>query len=156
MPQLAMRIYAWARYHAVVTLAHVQTLSTTLLSWRHVKKDTRPSPTFPYCKRQKAGWGLGTRLVQWRAARWMSGQWDPVARKWSKSHDEICHKLHMPTLQQRGLFLVSCQVYKLIHKLDCIPFSKYLGFTRTACTRSHNLTLLGSQSRTNVFRYPFL
>ena len=22
-----------------------------------------------------------------------------------------------------------------LHKLDCIPFSKYLGFTRAACTR---------------------
>ena len=69
----------------------------------------------------------------------MSGQWDPVARKWSKSYDEICHELHMPTLQQKRLFLIFCKVYKLIHKLDCIPFSKYVGFTRAVCTRSHNL-----------------
>ena len=51
--------------------------------------------------------------VQRRAARRMSGQWDPVARRWSKSY-EVCHKLHMPTLQQRRLFLIPCQVYKPI------------------------------------------
>ena len=28
----------------------------------HVRKCTRPSPAFPYCKRRKAGRGLGTRL----------------------------------------------------------------------------------------------
>ena len=28
----------------------------------HVRKDTRPSPALPYCKRRKAGRGLGTRL----------------------------------------------------------------------------------------------
>ena len=28
----------------------------------HVRKDTRPSPAFPYCKLWKAGRGLGTRL----------------------------------------------------------------------------------------------
>ena len=28
----------------------------------HVRKDTRPSPALPYWKRQKAGWGLDTRL----------------------------------------------------------------------------------------------
>ena len=28
----------------------------------HMRKDTRPSPAFAYCKRQKAGRGLGTRL----------------------------------------------------------------------------------------------
>ena len=33
--------------------------------------------------------------------------------------------------------------------------SKYVGFTRAAHTRSHNLTLLGCQFRTNVFRYSF-
>ena len=37
--------------------------------------------------------------VQWRAARWMSGQWDPVARKWSKSYDATCQEFHMPILQ---------------------------------------------------------
>ena len=29
----------------------------------HVRKDTRPSPALPYCKRRKAGRGLGTRLI---------------------------------------------------------------------------------------------
>ena len=61
-----MRIYAWARYHAVVTPIHVQSNPFTTLFYpdvTHVRKDTRPSPAFPYCKRRKAGWGLGTRLI---------------------------------------------------------------------------------------------
>ncbi len=66
--------------------------------------------------------------VQRRATRWIDGRWDPVSKKWSKSY-EICHELHMPTLHRRRLFLICCQVYKPIHKLNCIPFSKYLGFT---------------------------
>jgi len=60
-----MRIYAWARYHAVVTLAHVQSnpfYHPFYPNITHVRKDTRPSPAFPYCKRRKAGRGLGTRL----------------------------------------------------------------------------------------------
>ena len=28
----------------------------------HVSKRYQALPTFPYCKRQKAGWGLGTRV----------------------------------------------------------------------------------------------
>ena len=30
----------------------------------HVRKDTRPSPTFPYCKRRKTGQGLGMGLYR--------------------------------------------------------------------------------------------
>ena len=66
--ELAMRIYAWARYHAVVTLAHVQSnpfYHPFYPDVTHVRKDTRPSPAFNflYCKRWKAGRGLGTRLI---------------------------------------------------------------------------------------------
>ena len=60
-----MCIYAWARYHAVVTLAHAQLnpfYHPFYPDIPHVRKDTRPSPAFPYCKQRKAGWGLGTRL----------------------------------------------------------------------------------------------
>ncbi len=52
--------------------------------------------------------------VQRRAARWIDGRWDPVSKKWSKSYEEICHELHMPTLHRRRLFLICCQVYKPI------------------------------------------
>ena len=49
----------------LVALAHVQLKPFYRLSTRdvtHVRKCTRPSPAFPYCKRRKAGRGLGTRL----------------------------------------------------------------------------------------------
>ena len=38
-------------------------LSTLYIT--HVINYSRPSTTFPYCKRRKAGWGLGTRLVHY-------------------------------------------------------------------------------------------
>ena len=50
----------------LVVLAHVQLKPFYRLSTRdvtHVRKCTRPSPAFPYCKRRKAGRGLGTRLA---------------------------------------------------------------------------------------------
>jgi len=62
-----MRIYAWARYHAVVTLDHVQSnpfYHPFYPDVTHVKNDTRPSPPFPYCKRWKDGRGLGTWLLR--------------------------------------------------------------------------------------------
>ncbi len=103
-------------------------------------------PHFEYCAPVRSSHQIKDseklEKVQRRAARWIDGRWDPVPKKWSKSY-EICHKLHMPTLHRRRLFLIRCQVYNLIHKLDFIPFSKYLGFTRSSCTRFHNLTLLG-------------
>ena len=64
--ELAMRIYAWARYHAVVTLSHVQSnpfCHPFYPDVTHVKKDTRPSPALPYRMRRKVGRGLGTRLA---------------------------------------------------------------------------------------------
>ena len=60
-----MHIYVWARYHAVVTLAHIQSnpfYHPFYPDVTHMRKDTRPSPAFLYSKRRKAGRGLGTRL----------------------------------------------------------------------------------------------
>ena len=57
-----MCIYAWARYHAVVTLAHIQSNPFYHPDVTHVRKDTRPSPALPYRMRRKARLGLGTRL----------------------------------------------------------------------------------------------
>ena len=46
----------------LVVLAHVQLKPFYRLSTHdvtHVRKCTRPSPAFPYCKRREAGWGPG-------------------------------------------------------------------------------------------------
>ena len=46
----------------LIMFAHVQLKSFYCLSIRdvtHVRKCTRPSPAFPYCKRQEAGQGPG-------------------------------------------------------------------------------------------------
>ena len=53
------QLHAWAPRRS--TYAQ---LSSSLYPYvTHVIYYTRPSPAFPYCKRWKAGWGLGTRLV---------------------------------------------------------------------------------------------
>ena len=44
------------------SLLVVQNFAIFRLRHTHVRKDTRLSTAFPYCKRQKAGRGLGTRL----------------------------------------------------------------------------------------------
>ena len=51
----------------LVMLAHVQLKPFYRLSTRditHVRKCTRPSPAFPYCKRRKAGRGPGNEATQ--------------------------------------------------------------------------------------------
>ena len=83
--------------------------------------------------------------------RWIGATWDPQSMKWSKSYMKTCDELHWPTLQLRRQFLICCQVYKIIHKLECIDFSDYLNFTRASCTRSHNLTLFCGQSTNKCF-----
>ena len=50
------------------------------------------------------------------------------------------------------LFL--CQVYKIVHNLDCIPFNSYFTFN-TNGTRSHQLSLVCPLARINSFRYSF-
>ena len=60
-----MRIYAWARYHAVVTLAHVQSNPFYRPFYHdvtHVRKIPGPLPLFRTASERKAGRGLGTRL----------------------------------------------------------------------------------------------
>ena len=42
---VAMRIYAWAHYHAVVISP---TFNPFYPDVTHVRKDTRPSPAFPW------------------------------------------------------------------------------------------------------------
>ena len=63
--------------------------------------------------------------------------------------------LHWPTLELRWQFLICYQVFKTIHRLDCISFSEYLSFTRASSIRSHNFTLFCSRSLINSFRYSF-
>ena len=56
------QLRAWAhRRSAYTQLSPLYLLSTLYVT--HVIKYSRPSTAFPYCKRRKAGRGLGTRLV---------------------------------------------------------------------------------------------
>ena len=55
------QLRAWA--HRRSAYAQLSPLYPSLYPYvTHMINYTRPSPTFPYCKRRKAGRGLGTRL----------------------------------------------------------------------------------------------
>ena len=92
--------------------------------------------------------------IQKRAARWACCRWNRHTYTWSHSYEEACKHLKLKTLESRRVMLSVCQVYKIIHKLDCIPFNLYFTFN-TNCTRSHQLSLLCTASRVNCFRYSF-
>ena len=56
------QLRAWA--HRRSAYAQLRPLYPSLYPYvTHVINYSRPSTAFPYCKRRKAGWGLGTRLV---------------------------------------------------------------------------------------------
>ena len=92
--------------------------------------------------------------IQKRAARWACCRWNRHTYTWSRSYEEACKHLKLKTLESRRVMLSVCQVYKIIHKLDCIPFNLYFTFN-TYCTRSHQLSLLCTASHVNCFRYSF-
>ena len=54
--------YMWAHLQSAnAHLSPLYLLSTLYII--HLRNYSRPSTAFPYCKRQKAGRGLGTRLM---------------------------------------------------------------------------------------------
>ena len=56
------QLRAWAHRRSAYT--QLSPLYPSLYPYvTHVMNYSRPSTDFPYCKRQKAGWGLGTRLL---------------------------------------------------------------------------------------------
>ena len=62
--------------------------------------------------------------------------------------------LKLKTLESTRRMLLLCQVYKISHNLDCIPFISYFAFN-TNCTRSHRFSLVCPLSWINSFRYSF-
>ena len=92
--------------------------------------------------------------VQKRAARWAYCRWDSHTYTWSHTYEEACEQLKLKTLDIRRTMLSLCQVYKIVHNLDCIPFNLYFAFN-TNGTRSHQLSLVCPLARINCFRYSF-
>ena len=94
--------------------------------------------------------------VQKRAARWVSGTtWDSEHHRWSHSYRDLCKSLDWPTLEPRRSLLSCTQLYKIVHQLDCIMFSKYLSYKRKSNLRCHPHSLRLSHSRINCFRFSF-
>ena len=100
---------------------------------------------------------LSCRLekVQKRAARWICG----VPRKsdgsgWTRSYSDLCSELNWMSLEQRRRFLIYCQMFKILHNLDCIKSADYF-ITKSRALRSHPYSVIIPHSRTNVFRYSF-
>ena len=71
--------------------------------------------------------------------------------------EEACRHLKLKTLDSRRIMLSLCQVYKIVHNLDCIPFNSYFTYFtfNTNCTRSHRLSLVCPLARINSFRHSF-
>ena len=92
--------------------------------------------------------------VQKRAARWAYCRWDSHTYTWSHTYEEACKQLKLKTLDIRRTMLSLCQVSKIVHNLDCIPFNLYFTFN-TNGTRSHQLSLVCPLARINSFRYSF-
>ena len=93
--------------------------------------------------------------VQKRAARWICATWNRSTYPWTISYEECCSKLKWLSLKARRDYLSCCQVFKIIHHLDCINFSNYFSFSPLSSTSCHSLALFCRQSRVNAFRYSF-
>ena len=83
---------------------------------------------------------------------------DKVTHQWSKTYNQCLSKLALPTLTQRRFFLLSSQIFKVVHCLDFIKFQNYFSFCKNQHprTRSHHpLHFLTCVSRVNHYRYSF-
>ena len=59
--------------------------------------------------------------VQKRAARWIRGvPWKSDRYGWSRSYSNLCSELNWMSLEQRRQFLIYCQMFRILHNLDCI------------------------------------
>ena len=76
--------------YAKSSLLVLQNFAIFRLRHAHVRKDTRLSTAFPYCKRRKAGRGLGTRLQKLE-----------VAKAWEQSYT-LTQVARLCRVQSRG------------------------------------------------------
>ena len=90
--------------------------------------------------------------VQKRAARWIGAKWNRT--QWDKSYEECRHNLSWLTLTKRHEFLICCQTYKIMNKMDCLQFSDFYSFN-TLNTRSHSLSLVCKYASLNSYRFSF-
>ena len=88
--------------YAKRSLLVLQNFAIFRLCHAHVRKDTRLSTAFPYCKRRKAGRGLGTRLRNMLSTTLFPG-YDNLVKP--------CHKLV-------SLYKVVTSCHKTLHKFE--------------------------------------
>ena len=97
--------------------------------------------------------------VQRRAAYWIAGcTWNKVMHQLSKLYNQCLSELALPTLTQCCLFLLSLQIFKIVHCLDCIKFQNYFSICKNQHPRTrsyHPLHFLTCASRVNPYRYSF-
>ena len=94
--------------------------------------------------------------VQKRAAVWILNlKRDRSSFTWSKSYDQCRILLKWPTLEKRYDLLSCCQLYKIIHHLDCLDFNTYFSFKTTSTRSKHQFILSIPNSRVNCYRYSF-
>ena len=78
--------------------------------------------------------------VQWRATHWICSKWDRPNQKWSKTYEEARMELSRPSILDRDIFLTLCQIFEIIHFLDCINFNYYFSYSSRP-SHSHNQSL---------------
>ena len=86
---------------------------------------------------------------------WICSKWDPLMYSWSNSYVEELEQLSWHTVNQRHQFLSLCQIYKIVHSLDCIQFRDFFTYSLTPSYNNQQLTLSCTTSRINAFRYSF-
>ena len=95
-------------------------------SSKEVKKRVLVHPRLEYCSyvsnpHLKKDCDKFERVQKW-ATRSAYCQWDHHTYTWSLTYEEACKHLKLKTLESRRMMLSLCQVYKIIHNLDCIPW----------------------------------
>ena len=63
-------------------------------------------------------------------------------------------ELSWPSIRDHHIFLTFCQIFKIVHFLDCINFESYFSYSSRP-SRSHNQTICCVPSRLNCFRFSF-
>ena len=92
--------------------------------------------------------------MQNRAVWWICGTtWDKHSFKWSRSSSTCLSDLNWLSVESHFHLLSCCQMFKLVHHLDCLVLD-FLSFNMST-TKSHRLTLRSPLSPVNHHRFSF-
>ena len=109
-------------------------------------------PWSPYYEKDRNAWEECSIMLIILDSRMLPGcTWNKVTHQWAKTYDQCLSELALSTLMQRHLFLLSLQIFKTVHCLDCIKFQNYFFFCKNQHphTRSYHPFACPFASRVN-------